>query len=74
MEAELLLSVDYGNKLIDFNVAYCRDGGKANVGWESAGIFPNMHDAIEEGGEWLNDYKAIGFKRGRTTLPRIIVP
>jgi len=69
LRAELLLFIDPERKLFDFNVAYVRDGGVANVGWESAGIFPSTHDAIEEGRTWLADAKSTGFTRGSRSVP-----
>lgn len=71
LRAELVVFIDCERKLFDFNVAYLRDGGTANMGWESAGIFTSTHDAIEQGREWWADAKATGFKRGAATLPRI---
>lgn len=71
LAADLLVFIDHERKLFDFNVAYLRDGGQPNHGWESAGIYPNTHDAIEEGRTWLADAKTNGFKRGNTCLPRV---
>lgn len=71
LRAELLVFIDCDAKLFDFNVAYLRDGGEANIGWESAGIFASTHDAIEEGRTWFADAKATGFKRGQARKPRI---
>lgn len=68
--AELLLYIDNKNKLFDFNVSYIKDGGYPNPGWESAGQFPNIHDAIEVGVQWLEDAKKNGYKRGSLILPR----
>jgi hypothetical protein len=69
LRAELVIFQDHVRKLFDFNVAYLRDGGLPNNGWESAGIFSNTHDAIEQGREWLADAKANGFKRGSICIP-----
>jgi len=69
LRAELVIFVDHVQKLFDFNVAYVRDGGMANNGWQSQGIFPNTHDAIEEGSARLKEAKRNGFKRGNTRLP-----
>ncbi len=69
LRAELVVFIDHQRKLFDFSVAYVRDGGMANTGWESGGIFPNTHDAIEAGSERLKEAKRNGFKRGATGLP-----
>lgn len=74
LRAELLVTFDHHAKLFDFNVAYCRDGGFINHGWESLGIFPNTHDALEEGREWWADAKANGYKRGSKSIPRVKTP
>jgi hypothetical protein len=71
LRAELLIFMDATRKLFDFNVAYLRDGGEVNLGWESAGVFPNTHDALEEGRAWFKDAKENGFKRGNRMVPRI---
>jgi hypothetical protein len=71
LHAELLIFIDAKHKLFDFNVAYLRDGGEVNGGWESGGIFPCTHDALECGRKWLKDAQASGFKRGNRSNPRI---
>ena len=68
LRAELLVFIDTDQRFFDFCAAYVRDGGIANVGWESAGIFPSVHDALECGMAWLKDAKANGFKRGSNTI------
>ncbi len=69
--AELFVCMQDG--LFEYNVAYVRDGSVANTfgGWESAGIFPCIHDALEQGKEWLEDAKLSGYKRGARSLPHI---
>jgi len=52
-----------------YNAAYLRDGGTPNVGWESLGIFPSVHDALEEGKRFFEDAKLAGYKRGALTSP-----
>jgi len=69
LRAQLVIFCDNVRKLFDFNVAYVRDGGTINLGWESGGIFSNTHDALEEGREWMKQYKDKGYKRGNTCLP-----
>lgn len=73
LQAELLVCFDYANGLFQYNAAYVRDGGKPNYagGWESAGIFPSVHDALTEGKRWALDAKKAGFKRGAMSVPRV---
>jgi hypothetical protein len=71
LRAELCIFIDTVKMLFDFNVVYLRDGGEANVGWESAGIFASTHDALEQGRRWFADAKANGFNRGATCRPRV---
>jgi hypothetical protein len=66
--AELLVCID--KDLIEINVTHERDGGFPNPGWESAGWFPSIHDALTEGKLWLDMGKDMGLKRGARSRPR----
>ena len=74
LAAELLICLNEVEGLFEYNAAYLRDGGEANTagGWQSAGTYPSVHDALTEGKRWLDDAKLCGLKRGCTTgVPRI---
>jgi hypothetical protein len=68
--AELLVYIDYENMMFEYNVTPHLMHLPKGRGWQSAGMFPNMHDALTEGKRWWNDARNCGFARGSLTLPR----